>query len=207
VNRLQVSNVRLRKLIGSLQDRIDAFAVQVRSPARSIGRSSSPSLTLRPRSTTTRSQNDRLRDNVDSLESTSKSMATAAAIGLSNNAGMELLIAKNSEILAMTLAAQHKTQQNVDAAAVQNLISLVLSMDADQSGTFCEDELALICERMRSLYPTFSEAAFLRMLRRPAGGKAIAKGDPVTLNRMMRVVESMLEKGNDAIIRQPESQQ
>jgi hypothetical protein len=144
---------------------------------------------------------------VDSLESTSKSMATAAAIGLSNNAGMELLIAKNSEILAMTLAAQHKTQQNVDAAAVQNLISLVLSMDADQSGTFCEDELALICERMRSLYPTFSEAAFLRMLRRPAGGKAIAKGDPVTLTRMMRVVESMLEKGNDAIIRQPESRQ
>ena len=37
--------------------------------------------------------------------------------------------------------------------------------------------------------------------------KAIAKGDHVTLNRMMRVVESMLEKGNDAIIRQPESQQ
>ena len=123
VNKLAASNKRLNLAISGLDKRVAEF----------------------------QTQNSRLESTVDDLSSLQESLNSAAAVGTENADAFKLLLNKNREILKMTLHAQRQTTANLDAQAVQNMVSLVLTLDADQSGSFDDGELELIGQRMESM--------------------------------------------------------
>ena len=163
VNRLTLENGRLKVLVNKMERNVNEFA----------------------------GQNKKLKEAVENLSHVEDSLADLASESGVNVELLRELVYENKLVLENTKMVQSQTQRLCDSMSVQNLMSLVLKCDVDNSGDFTDMELRLIAGGMAGLEPGFQEGVFFEVLRRrreKAGGKRN------TLGGLMEVVRNMMDE-------------
>jgi hypothetical protein len=163
VNRLTRENGRLRVLVNKMERNVSEFE----------------------------EQNKELKASVEGLSHVEESLADLASESGVNVDLLRELVYENRLVLENTKMVQSQTQRLCDSMSVQNLMSLVLKCDVDNSGDFTDMELRLIAGGMRGLEPGFQEDVFFSVLRKR---REAAGGKRNTLSGLMEVVRNMMDE-------------
>ena len=161
VNRLTVENGRLKVLVNKMEKNVNEF----------------------------HNQNQKLKSSVEELKGVEESIKDMALDSSVNLDDMKRLIHENSVILSQIKLINKQTQMLNDGMCIQNLFSLVIKCDVDNSGDFTDNELHLICQGMKGLEPGFKEEVFYRVLRERREQMGLKRN---TLAGLMEVVRNIM---------------